>query len=69
MGIQSSTMSTTLFHFSPQPAALALRKQQDSNDVEYVSLQTLIVSRCPSFFPTYRPPWWLFKYVLKYVHP
>jgi uncharacterized protein len=61
-------ITITLLHFPPQPAILAVRKQQGSEDVEYVSLQTLVESRCPSLFAAFRPAWWLFKYVTKSVH-
>lgn len=63
-----SSVSSTRFHFPPQPVVLAARKHKDSGDVEYVSLKTLIESRCPSLFTAYRPTWWLFNGHLQSLH-
>lgn len=46
-------------HFASDPAVLRVRKDKDSNEIEYVSIRTLLETRCKSLFTEFRPLWWL----------
>ena len=57
------TDSHPLIHFPSKPSVLAVRKHRHSTDIEYISLQELVETRCKSLFTQFHPIWWLFKYV------
>lgn len=50
-------------HFPTKPALIAVRKHKDSDEIEHLSLRTLIETRCQSLFKEFKPLWWLFKCV------
>jgi hypothetical protein len=50
-----------IVHFAPKPALLQAKKRKDSDEVEELSLQILLETRCPSLFSEFRPVWWLAK--------
>ncbi|KAF8959066.1 AB-hydrolase YheT [Flammula alnicola] len=47
-----------MVHFAPKPALLRVKKG-GSDEVEEVSIKTLLETRCPSLFSEFRPIWWL----------
>lgn len=57
------TENSPSIHFSEssKPSVLAVRKDRHSNDVEHISLQELVETRCKSLFTEFRPIWWLFN--------
>jgi uncharacterized protein len=48
-------------HFASNPAVLLVRKDKDPKEVEYVSIRTLLETRCKSLFTEFHSLWWLFK--------
>ena len=59
--------SSTEIHFAPNPAVLPVRKNEESKETEYVSLRTLLETRCKSLFTEFRPLWWLSKWVFNFL--
>lgn len=55
--------STPEIHFAPNPAVLSVRKDEESKEVECISIRTLLETRCRSLFTDFRPLWWLPKWV------
>jgi len=56
----SSKSSSTEIHFAPNPAVLPVRKKdEESKEVEHISIRTLVETRCKSLFIEFRPMWWL----------
>ncbi|TFK42604.1 Alpha/Beta hydrolase protein [Crucibulum laeve] len=55
-------------HFPTQPAVLAVKKAKDLDEVEHVSLRTLIETRCQSLFTEFHPLWWLFNGHLQTIY-
>jgi hypothetical protein len=53
--------SSPEIHFAPDPAVLPVRKNEESKEVEYVSIRTLLETRCKSLFTEFHPLWWLSK--------
>jgi len=51
--------SSPEIHFAPKPAILPVRKDKESNEIEYISIRTLLETRCKSLFTDFRPLWWL----------
>ena len=51
--------SSPKIHFAPNPAVLPVRKNEESKEVEYLSIRTLLETRCKSLFTEFRPLWWL----------
>ncbi|RDB21060.1 hypothetical protein Hypma_011583 [Hypsizygus marmoreus] len=43
------------------PALVTVRKGNDSNETDEVSLRALVESRCKSLFTEFHPLWWLFN--------
>lgn len=60
-GLSASGAPTV--HFADKPAVLRVRKGDDSDSVEEISLRTLLQTRCPSLFTEFKPIWWLPKCV------
>lgn len=58
-----------LIHFSSNPAVITVKKHKGSDEVERISLRTLVETRCKSLFTEFRPLWWLFKYVVRSLLP
>ncbi|KAF9480144.1 AB-hydrolase YheT [Pholiota conissans] len=46
-------------HFAAEPALLPVRKGKGSNEVEHISLRTLLETRCSSLFREFHELWWL----------
>ena len=57
----SSSSSSPEIHFGPNPAALPVRKNKESKEVEYISIRTLLETRCKSLYTDFHPLWWLSK--------
>lgn len=53
----------SLIHFSSKSARLRVRSDKNSDEVEHVSLQRLVETRCRSLFSPFKPVWWLRRYV------
>ena len=53
--------SSPEIHFAPNPAVLPIRKDDESKEVEYISIRTLLETRCKGLFTEFRPLWWLPK--------
>ena len=47
--------------FAPKPAVLRVKKDKESNETEFISIRTLLETRCKSLFTEFRPLWWLSK--------
>ena len=58
-----STGSSPVVHFADKPATLQVRRNDGSDDVDAVSIKTLLETRCPSLFSRFKPLWWLPKCV------
>jgi hypothetical protein len=52
---------TPTVHFADKPALLPVRKDDGSEEVEEISIKTLLETRCPSLFSEFQPVWWLPK--------
>jgi len=48
-------------HFDPTPALLPVKKGKDQDEIEHVSIKTLLETRCPTLFTPFKPLWWLSK--------
>jgi len=48
-------------HFDSTPALLPVKKGKDEDEIEHVSIKTLLETRCPSLFTSFKPLWWLSK--------
>lgn len=66
---------STLIHFSPEPAVVAVRKRNNNgkdtdedNGIEHVSLRHLVETRCQSLFTEFRPLWYLFNGHLQTIY-
>ncbi|KAG6835448.1 hypothetical protein H0H93_001370 [Arthromyces matolae] len=53
-----------IIHFAAKPAILTVKKGGEGDDLENLSFQTLVQTRCPSLYTKFRPLWWLFKFVV-----
>jgi len=51
------------YRFPEKPAILTVRNPDGSPGVEKIDMQTLLKTRCQSLFTSFKPLWWLFKYV------
>jgi len=51
------------YRFPEKPAVLTVKNLDGSQGVERIDMQTLLKTRCQSLFSSFRPLWWLFKYV------
>jgi hypothetical protein len=56
--------SPTTVHFASKPAVLTVKKTENPDQVEQLSLRELLESRCTSLFTGFSPLWWLPKCVL-----
>ncbi|KAF9532958.1 Alpha/Beta hydrolase protein [Crepidotus variabilis] len=45
--------------FAEKPALLQVRKHEDSDEVEEISMKELLETRCKSLFKPFKPMWWL----------
>ena len=59
--------SSPEIHFAPNPAVLPVRKDGESKEVEYISIRTLLETRCKSLFTDFHPLWWLSKWVFSFL--
>ncbi|KAJ3517143.1 hypothetical protein NLJ89_g687 [Agrocybe chaxingu] len=46
-------------HFPEKPALIAVKNGDKSDEVEHISLRTLLETRCKTLFTPFRPLWWL----------
>jgi hypothetical protein len=53
--------SSPEIHFAPNPAVFPVRMNEESKEVEYISIRTLLETRCKSLFTEFHPLWWLSK--------
>ncbi|KAF8798005.1 AB-hydrolase YheT [Phlegmacium glaucopus] len=60
--------SSPEIHFASKPAILPVRKDKESNEVQYISIRTLLETRCKSLFSDFRPLWWLFNGHLQTIY-
>ena len=48
-------------HFDSTPALLPVKKSGDKDEIELVSIKSLLETRCPNLFTPFKPLWWLSK--------
>ncbi|KAF8163282.1 AB-hydrolase YheT [Crassisporium funariophilum] len=56
-----------IVHFPSKPADIPVRKD-NSDEIEYVSIRSLLETRCKSLFTEFRPLWWLFNGHLQTIY-
>ena len=57
----ASDSNDTTVHFASKPAVLTVKKTDNPDQVEHLSLRELLETRCTSLFTAFSPPWWLPK--------
>jgi len=60
----SDDSNHTTVHFASKPAILTVKKTENPDQVEHLSLRELLETRCTSLFTAFSPLWWLPKCVL-----